>query len=100
MATTNVIDPSSFEIGNEYQIQEVIGKGAYGVVCSAIHKASGRRVAIKRIAPFQHPLYSLRTLREIKILRYFDHENIISILDIIRPTSMETFHEVYLIQGI
>ncbi|KAJ1517339.1 MAP kinase Pmk1 [Coelomomyces lativittatus] len=98
MATTNVIDPSSFEIGNEYQIQEVIGKGAYGVVCSAIHKASGRRVAIKRIAPFQHPLYSLRTLREIKILRYFDHENIISILDIIRPTSMETFHEVYLIQ--
>jgi hypothetical protein len=37
-------------------------------------------------------------LREIKLLRWFNHENIISILDIIRPTSLDTFTEVYLIQ--
>jgi mitogen-activated protein kinase 1/3 len=36
-------------------------------------------------------MFCLRTLREMKLLRYFNHENIISILD-------ETFTEVYLIQ--
>nr|POE93331.1 mitogen-activated protein kinase [Quercus suber] len=40
----------------------------------------------------------LRTLREMKLLRYFNHENIISILDIQKPRSFEAFTEVYLIQ--
>lgn len=43
-------------------------------------------------------MFCLRTLREIKLLRHFDHENIISILDILRPTSLEEFREVYLVQ--
>ena len=34
----------------------------------------------------------------MKLLRYFNHENIISILDIQRPRSYESFNEVYLIQ--
>lgn len=45
-----------------------------------------------------HTVFCLRTLREIKLLRWFNHENIISILDIIKPTSLESFSEVYLIQ--
>lgn len=43
-------------------------------------------------------MFCLRTLREIKLLRHFNHENIISILDIVRPTNIDTFSEVYLIQ--
>lgn len=43
-------------------------------------------------------MFCLRTLREMKLLRYFNHENIISILDIQRPRSYDTFNEVYLIQ--
>lgn len=43
-------------------------------------------------------MFCLRTLREIKLLRWFSHENIISILDIIKPASFEEFTEVYLIQ--
>lgn len=43
-------------------------------------------------------MFCLRTLREMKLLRYFNHENIISILDIQKPRSFETFNEVYLIQ--
>lgn len=65
---------------------------------SAIHVPSQRKVAIKRITPFDHSMFALRTLREIKLLRHFNHENIISILDILRPQSIETFKEVYLIQ--
>lgn len=43
-------------------------------------------------------MFCLRTLREIKLLRWFNHENIISILDIAKPESYEAFQEVYLIQ--
>ena len=77
---------------------DVVGEGAYGIVCSAIHRPSGRKVAIKKIAPFDHSMFCLRTLREMKLLRYFNHENIISILDIQKPRNYDSFTEVYLIQ--
>lgn len=65
---------------------------------SALHKPSGQKVAIKKITPFDHSMFCLRTLREMKLLRYFNHENIISILDIQKPRDYESFSEVYLIQ--
>ncbi|KAK9429534.1 kinase-like domain-containing protein [Lipomyces doorenjongii] len=88
----------AFNVSDQYEIVDVVGEGAYGVVCSAIHKPSGQKVAIKKITPFDHSMFCLRTLREMKLLKYFNHENIISILDIQRPSSFETFTEVYLIQ--
>jgi len=33
---------------SRYKIQEVIGKGSYGVVCSAIDTHTGEKVAIKK----------------------------------------------------
>lgn len=65
---------------------------------AAVHRASQRKVAIKRISPFDHTMFALRTLREIKLLRHFHHENIIAILDILRPPSLREFREVYLVQ--
>lgn len=65
---------------------------------SALHKPSGQKVAIKKITPFDHSMFCLRTLREMKLLRYFNHENIISILDIQKPRDYSSFSEVYLIQ--
>ena len=43
-------------------------------------------------------MFCLRTLREMKLLRYFNHENIISILDIQKPRDFSSFNEVYIIQ--
>lgn len=34
------------------------------------------KVAIKKIRPFEHQTYCQRTLREIKILTRFRHENV------------------------
>ena len=42
----------SFNVSEQYEIQDVVGEGAYGVVCSALHKPSGQKVAIKKITPF------------------------------------------------
>ncbi|KAG4300867.1 hypothetical protein PCK1_002944 [Pneumocystis canis] len=68
-----------FNVSDDYKVLEVIGEGAYGIVwnSSAIHKPSGQRVAIKKISPFDHSMFCLRTLREMKLLRYFNHENVI-----------------------
>ena len=74
------------------------GQDTYTRHSSALHKPSGQKVAIKKITPFDHSMFCLRTLREMKLLRYFNHENIISILDIQKPKSYESFTEVYLIQ--
>jgi serine/threonine protein kinase len=70
----------------------------HDICSSAIHLPTSTRVAIKRITPFDHSMFCLRTLREIKLLRHFNHENIISILDIIKPETYDGFSEVYLIQ--
>jgi hypothetical protein len=43
-------------------------------------------------------MFCLRTLREMKLLRHFHHENIIAILDILKPPSIHQFNEVYLVQ--
>lgn len=37
---------------------------------------TGTKVAIKKISPFEHQIYCQRTLREIKILTRFKHENV------------------------
>lgn len=43
---------------------------------SALDNESGQKVAIKKIRPFEHQTYCQRTLREIKILTRFHHENV------------------------
>lgn len=87
-----------FNISSDFELKSLLGEGAYGVVCSAVHKPTGEVVAIKKIEPFARPLFALRTLREIKILKQFSHENIISIFDIQRPEAFAQFNEVYIIQ--
>lgn len=87
-----------FNVSDHYQILEVVGLGAYGVVCLAIHKPTQQKVAIKKIEPFERLMLCLRTLRELKLLKQFNHENIISVLALQRPPLYEAFTEIYLIQ--
>lgn len=42
---------------------------------SAYDNNTRKKVAIKKISPFEHQTYCQRTLREIKILTRFKHEN-------------------------
>ena len=43
---------------------------------SAFDHVTKTKVAIKKISPFEHQTYCQRTLREIKILTRFKHENV------------------------
>uniref|UniRef100_A0A3Q2GKT7 mitogen-activated protein kinase n=1 Tax=Cyprinodon variegatus TaxID=28743 RepID=A0A3Q2GKT7_CYPVA len=67
-------------------------------VFAALDNWTQRRVAIKKISPFEHQTYCQRTLREIKILLRFKHENIIGINDIIRAQQLENMRDVYIVQ--
>lgn len=57
----------SFNVSEQYDIQDVVGEGAYGVVCSALHKPSGQKVAIKKITPFDHCNLRIRSIKNSRI---------------------------------
>ncbi|ERM95719.1 mitogen-activated protein kinase homolog NTF6 [Amborella trichopoda] len=88
-----------FEVSSKYvpPIQP-IGRGAYGIVCCARNSETNEEVAIKKIGnAFDNRIDAKRTLREIKLLRHLDHDNIIQIKDIIRPPQRENFNDVYIV---
>jgi len=76
-------------VGPRYHTLEFLGEGAYGVVASAVDRATGSKVAIKKVVPFEHQTYCQRTLREVKILTRFRHENIIDLKDILCEDSVD-----------
>ncbi|KAL6747738.1 mitogen-activated protein kinase [Haematococcus lacustris] len=89
---------SVFECPAKYLPLKPIGKGAYGVVCSARDLETNTKVAIKKIAnAFENSVDAKRTLREIKLLRHLSHENIVQILDIIPPVTRTQFRDVYIV---
>ncbi|KAI8551103.1 hypothetical protein RHMOL_Rhmol06G0159000 [Rhododendron molle] len=89
---------SEYGDANRYQIQEVIGKGSYGVVCSAIDTHTGEKVAIKKIRDiFEHISDAARILREIKLLRLLRHPDIVEIKHIMLPPSRRDFKDIYVV---
>ena len=86
-------------IEHKYQIQQVIGEGSYGVVCSARNRDTNDLVAVKRIINvLEEAPEATRTLRELKFLRLLSgHENIISIKDVLLPGERDRFNDVFLV---
>ncbi|XWS53231.1 hypothetical protein CRYUN_Cryun11dG0140100 [Craigia yunnanensis] len=87
-----------FEITSKYRPPIMpIGRGANGIVCSVLNSETNEMVAIKKIAnAFDNHTDAKRTLREIKLLRHFDHENVIGIRDVIPPPLRTEFADVYI----
>ncbi|KAJ9698240.1 hypothetical protein PVL29_007364 [Vitis rotundifolia] len=87
-----------FEITAKYRPPIMpIGRGAYGIVCSVLNSETNEMVAIKKIAnAFDNHMDAKRTLREIKLLRHLDHENVIGIRDVVPPPLRREFSDVYI----
>ncbi|MBA0749112.1 hypothetical protein Gogos_003072 [Gossypium gossypioides] len=87
-----------FEIDTKYVPIKPIGRGAYGIVCSAINRETNEKVAIKKINNvFENGVDALRTLRELKLLRHIRHENVIALKDVMMPIQRIGFKDVYLV---
>ncbi|KAJ3229477.1 Mitogen-activated protein kinase [Chytriomyces hyalinus] len=88
-------------IADRYEPQYDLGQGAYGVVCAARHKETGREVAIKKVVKvFEKSMLAKRALREIKLLRHFHgHQNITGLWDMDISDSVN-FNEIYLVQDL
>lgn len=106
MVSSNVVLQSSVDVdffteygeGSRYRIEEVIGKGSYGVVCSAYDTHIGEKVAIKKINDiFEHVSDATRILREIKLLRLLRHPDIVEIKHILLPPSRREFKDIYVV---
>ncbi|CAM0953828.1 unnamed protein product [Alopecurus aequalis] len=89
---------SEYGDASRYKIQEIIGKGSYGVVCSAIDQHTGDKVAIKKISNiFEHLSDAARILREVKLLRLLRHPDIVQIKHIMLPPSRRDFKDIYVV---
>lgn len=89
---------SEYGEANRYRLQEVIGRGSYGIVCSAIDTHTGEKVAIKKINDiFEHVSDATRILREIKLLRLLRHPDIVEVKHIMLPPSRRSFKDIYVV---
>lgn len=97
------VQTSRFTVDKKYYPVDVLGKGAYGVVCSAEDRSTKTKVAIKKCSDiFRDLVAAKRVLREVKLLRHFQHENVIGLYDLPLPPhdfkykDSETFNDLYI----
>ncbi len=93
---------SKFEVDKRYEVIDPVGSGAYGVVVAAkdieTEEEDNNLVAIKKIEKaFEHKVFAQRTLRELKILRLLQHDNVIGIKTILKPKNRKEFNEIYVV---
>mmetsp|Transcript_132934 Transcript_132934/g.323072 ORF Transcript_132934/g.323072 Transcript_132934/m.323072 type:complete len:363 (-) Transcript_132934:546-1634(-) len=80
----------------KYEIQQKLGKGAYGIVWKTVDKKTRDTVALKKIFDaFQNSTDAQRTFREIMFLQEVNnHDNIIRLLNVLKA---ENDRDIYLI---
>jgi serine/threonine protein kinase len=87
-----------FILEGRYRPVTFLGSGTYGVVWSAIDLKNNGAVAIKKCKDiFSSRALAQRTLRELKLLRLLDHENIIQIKTILQPINPQQFDDIYIV---
>ncbi|PIC15666.1 hypothetical protein B9Z55_022550 [Caenorhabditis nigoni] len=86
-----------------YEPIRSIRSGAFGIVCEAVETSSDDKVAIKKVIHASATAtLARRTLREIRLLRYIDHPNIVTLRDIFStqcPLGIDVFLVMDLMQN-
>eukprot|EP00826_Nyctotherus_ovalis_P013410 TRINITY_DN1361_c0_g3_i1.p1 TRINITY_DN1361_c0_g3~~TRINITY_DN1361_c0_g3_i1.p1 ORF type:complete len:609 (-),score=189.75 TRINITY_DN1361_c0_g3_i1:486-2312(-) len=74
-------------ITDYYELKENLGKGKFGLVRAAVHKKSGKRVAIKLMKKQVMTTQDLELVKqEIEIMKILQHPNLIRLLDVFENT--------------
>ncbi|XP_059378605.1 mitogen-activated protein kinase 4-like [Carassius carassius] len=74
-----------FDLGGHYQDLRPLGTGASGLVLSAVDRHSGLCVAVKKLV-MRDAVSVKHALREVKITRHLQHENIVRVYDVMGPS--------------
>lgn len=86
-----------FKVPAQLELIKKVGSGAYGTVASFSDSRTNTKIAVKKITDAFHDVIDgKRILREVKLLRSFRHDNIISILDMYPPDSPD-FDDIYIV---
>lgn len=84
------------KIPDNLELIKKVGSGAYGTVAS-FSKPDGSKLAVKKITDAFHDLVDgKRILREVKLLRFMQHDNISCILDLYPPDHPD-FDDIYIV---
>lgn len=95
-----------FDLGPRYMDLKPLGYGGNGLVFSAVDTDCDKRVAVKKIV-LTDPQSVKHALREIKIIRRLDHDNIVKVFETLGPsgrrltedvTSLTEVNSVYIVQ--
>jgi len=93
---TFILAEAVFEVEQRFSVKERIGHGAYGTVVSAVDLKSNDLVAIKKMENvFEHRSLAKRSLRELKLCRFYRHENIMGCRRVMRPR--KNFNNIYVV---
>jgi len=85
-------------ITDRFNVQQVLGKGAYGIVWKCEDRENSNQVvALKKIfGAFQNATDAQRTFREIIFLQALsDHDNIVTLLDVINARNDKDIYLVF-----
>jgi len=59
---------------------------------------TGKKVAIKKVAnAFEDMVDAKRMLREVRLMRQFNHPNVVKLYDIMEPPYIEGFEDLYIV---
>ncbi|XP_067105591.1 mitogen-activated protein kinase 6 [Osmerus mordax] len=95
-----------FDLGPRYMDLKPLGYGGNGLVFSAVDMDCDKRVAVKKIV-LTDPQSVKHALREIKIIRRLDHDNIVKVFETLGPSgrrltedlvSLTEVNSVYIVQ--
>ena len=89
-------------VANRYQIERLVGSGAYGAIYSAIDTVSMERVAVKAVPPIHDGGKKTaigRFQREMKVISNLRHQNIITLYDYGETEELIVFMVLEFIDG-
>jgi len=85
-----------FQIDEEkYEFVKKIGHENFDIKCKIIDKKTKRPLIMRKsCSAFNNPHYAKCLVREIYMLKFFDHENIVKLVDIVKPEAQTNSKDI------
>ena len=100
------LNEGTFVVDPRYKVLSFIGSGTQGLICAAHNTCAVPPepvdVAVKKFPNAVDEVVACkRMLREVRTMRHFQHENLLSLRDIMFPPSSNVllWRDVYLVSG-